>query len=302
MITVLTGDNNFEIDHALKRIVGDFHGAAEKIDGVDLELKQLPDLLMGMTLFASKRLVVIRNLSTNKSVWADLASWLVRTSDDVHLVLVEPKLDKRTKTYKELQKSAKVIESKLFSERDSVQVEKWVMGESLAIGFTLDAKSARFLVSRVGVDQWVLYQALQKLAVLEVITPATIEEIIEANPTENVFNLLDAAMKKDVSTVSRMVRVLSLSEDPYRLFGLMSGQAFQLLALFVSDRRESDVAKDLGVHPYALSKLSPYIRSMGRGDIVGLMHAFIEADDGLKTSAGDPWVLVERALMKIATL
>jgi DNA polymerase-3 subunit delta len=302
MITVLTGDNGFGIDHTLRLIVGDFNGIPEKIDGTELELKHLPDLLMGMTLFAQKRLIIIKDLSTNKNLWSDLANWLVRVSEDVHLVLIEPKLDKRTKTYKELQKVSKIVESKLFTDRDTNQVEKWAIDESLIIGFTLDKKSAQALVTQVGIDQWLLYHALEKLAVVDVITPAIINELIEANPTESVFNLFDAAMKKDPETVSHMIRILSVKEDPYRLFGLMSGQAFQLLALFTSDKRESEVAKDLGVHPYALSKLSPYSRSLEQGKMKRVMDAFLEADEGLKTSSNEPWLLLERALMKISNI
>ena len=302
MITVLTGDNSFGIDNSLRRISDDFDGVAEKVDGTELELKNLPDLLMGMTLFTQKRLVIIKDLSANKNVWNDFASWLVRVSDDVHLVLIEPKLDKRTKTYKELLKVSKVVESKLFSERDVNEVEKWVVNESLAIGFALGSKSAQALVARVGVDQWRLYHALEKLAVVEVVSPAIINELIDPSPSESVFNLFDAAMKKDSTTVSRMIQVLSLKEDPYRLFGLMSGQAFQLLALFVGDKRESEVAKDLGVHPYALSKLSQYIRSLEQKKMKRIMDVFLEADEGLKTSSSEPWLLVERALMKISSI
>ena len=88
MITVLTGDNSFEVSRALAKIERVFDGTPEKIDGSTLELKQLPDLIMGGTLFASTRLVVIKNLSENKSVWTDFSAWLPRVSDDVQLVLV----------------------------------------------------------------------------------------------------------------------------------------------------------------------------------------------------------------------
>lgn len=112
MITLLTGENGFEIERALKRIVTDFEGTPEKIDGSELELRQVPDLLMGVSLFADKRLLIIKNLSENKAVWADFGDWLERVSDDIHLVLVEPKPDKRTRTYKDLQKAAEVKEFK----------------------------------------------------------------------------------------------------------------------------------------------------------------------------------------------
>lgn len=299
MITVLTGENNFEVNQALQAIVRAFDGAAEKIDGSELDLKQIPDLLMGGTLFASKRLVVVKNLSENKAVWPDFADWLPRVSDDVHLVLVEPKLDKRTKTYKDLQKLATVTEFAAWSERDTAKAEQWAMGEARALDVDIDTASVRLLVQRVGADQWLLHHALQKLSVLGRISPDIITEVIDANPSENVFDLFESALRGNGAKVKQMIATLELTEDPYRLFGLLSGQAFQLAALAVAgDKSNAEVAKDLGVHPYGLGKLATYAHRLGRGGAKKIIAAFAEADTAMKTSPAEPWLLIERALFK----
>lgn len=302
MITLLTGENSFELERALKEIIGGFDGTAEKVDGSELELKQLPDLLMGGTLFADKRLVIIKNLSDNKAVWTSLEDWMARVSDDIQLVLVEPKPDKRTKTYKNLKKVAGSKEFSVWSERDIGRAEQWVSAEANALGFELDKKSAQALVRRVGTDQWLLTQALQKLIVIDVITPAIIEDIIDASPTENVFYLFEAALKGNAMRVRQMMTILESTEDPYRLFGLLGGQVFQLAALSVADVSPAEVAKDIGVHPYALAKLTPFVNKLGRAKIKQIVTVFAEADTAMKTSAGEPWLLIERALMKAATL
>ena len=100
MITLLIGENSFEIQRALDDIIADFDGNVEKIEGSELQVSQLPDIFMGGSLFADKRLVVIRNLSENKSVWPVLGDWTDKISDDIHVVLVDAKPDKRTSTYK----------------------------------------------------------------------------------------------------------------------------------------------------------------------------------------------------------
>jgi DNA polymerase-3 subunit delta len=302
MITILTGENSFEIDRALRQVVAEFDGVSEKIDGSELELRQLPDLLMGGTLFADRRLVVIRDLSANKALWGDFEQWIPRVHDDVHLVLIEQKLDKRTKTYKKLQAMATIYEPKQWTERDVFVVEQWVLGEASKLGVAMDKKSVQVLVRRVGVDQWLLAQALQKLAVVAEVSPSVIERLIDANPTENVFDLLDAALRGDAQRVSEMIRVLEVVEDPYRLFGLLGTQVFQLGVLAVSDRASAVVAKDFGAHPFALSKLAPHAKRLGRGGVRKIVAAMAEADRGMKTSVGEPWLLIERALVKIATV
>lgn len=302
MISMLIGDNSFEAGRELQRLINDFDGTAEKVDGTELELKQLPDLLMGATLFAEKRLVIIKNLSENKPLWSVLPEWLPRVSEDVHLVLVDEKPDKRTKTYKDLQKAGTIKEFNAWGERDGAMAERWVSEEAGRLGFSLDKQCAHLLVARVGVDQWSLYRALQKLAVLDEITPELIEETIDANPVENVFNLFEAALKGDGPRVGKMIETLRLGEDAYRLLGLLSSQAFQLLAMGLTDKPQAEVAKDLGAHPFALSKLAPHAKRLGKPGVKKVFAAFVEADSAIKTSAGDPWVLIERALIKVTNI
>lgn len=301
MITLLTGENSFQVERELARLARAFDGEPERIDGSQLDVKQLPDILMGATLFADKRMVIIKYLSENKSVWGVLYEWLPRVSDDIELVLVEAKPDKRTVTYKELKKLANLIECPLWGERDTAKAEQWVREEAIAMGMALETKFAQVIVRRVGVDQWQLHHALEKLSLADSIDGPTIEALIDATPSENVFNLFDAALRGDRQRISDMLATLELTEDPYRLFGLLSGQAFQLAAV-ASAGSGDDVAKDFGVHPYAVSKLQSVAKKLGRSGAKKVIEAFAKADDDIKLSRADPWLLIERTLIQIATI
>lgn len=302
MTVLLTGENSFEIERELERIIDGFEGSAEKIDGSELELKQIPDLLMGSSLFADKRLVIIKNLSENKSVWNDFGEWLPRVSDDIQLVMAEPKPDKRTKTFKELQKVADAKEYKPWNERDIRIAEDWAIKEGSAMGLNLTRPLAHQLVERTGVDQWRVFHALEKLAVLDTISADVIEQIVDSNPTENIFQLFETALCGDTGKLHTMLQTLELSEEPYQVFALLAGQAFQLAALATSDKPSATVAKDIGAHPFVLSKLSPYAKRYGRAGARKIIDAFSEADEAMKTSAIEPWVAIERALLKVAAL
>lgn len=300
MITLLTGENSYEIEQALRGLAVEFSGDMEKFDGAELELTRLPDLLMGMSLFSEQRLVVIRGLSANKQVWDALPDWLERISDDIHLVVVEAKPDKRTKTYKALQKAAAVREFKLWTDRDERRAEQWVGEQANARNVKLSPTAARLLVSRIGVDQWQLANTLDTLSVYDEITEDRIRDTTEARPHENVFALFETALKGDRARVQAMVQALSLSEDPYQLFGLLSGQAFQLAALAAA-REDDDVAKDFGVHPFVLSKLRPYAAKQGVKGSRQIVRAFSKADELMKTSSTEPWLAIEQALLHTGT-
>jgi DNA polymerase III delta subunit len=302
MITLLTGENSFEIERELQSIIADFDGEPEKIDGNELELRNLPDLLTGSTLFLDKRMIIIRNLSENTSIWADFGDWLTRTVGSTELILVESKPDKRTRTFKELKKLATVKEYAVWTDADVSKAVGWVIDKSKEYGLELNKKCAQLVVNRVGLDQWKLLYAIEKLSLLDSVNETTIADVIDANPSENVFNLFEAALNADAAVVQRMIKILEATEDPYRLFGLLSGQAFQLAALTTSNLSANMVAKDISAHPYALSKLSPYAKKLGKGGAKKVVAYFAQADDDIKLSVGEPWLLIERALLNVAAL
>lgn len=285
---------------ALDAIVSDFDGVAEKVDGIDVDLNRLSDLFAGATLFADKRLVVVRDLSDNKQIWEVLPDWFSRVGDDVHLVLVEPKPDKRTKTYKDIKKHADVKEFASWTDKDTFTAESWVVQEAKRQGYVLDKNVARALVARIGVDQWQLFRAIEKFAVLDTVTVDIVEKHVEPSPQENVFNLLDAALRGDAKKVIGMLAVLQRTQDPFMTFGLLSGQVFQLAALAVSDKPSAQVASDIGAHPYALGKLAPHAKKLGRDGTRKIVLIFADADTKLKSTGTDPWLLIEKTLIEAA--
>lgn len=301
MITLLTGDNSYEIEQHVARLVAAFQGEVERIDGSELEIRNLADIVSGATLFADTRLVIMKGLSDNKVIWPIFGEWLSRISDDVHVVLVDTKPDKRTVAYRELKKVADVYEYTTWGERDSAKAEQWLQAEAIRIGLTIDRSLISRVVRRVGTDQWQLLGALEKLSLLPTISADSIDDTIDANPTENVFNILDAALSGNSAKVSGMIKTLQLFEDPYRLFALLGSQVFQLAAVASSGPDDSP-SKDFGIHPYAMGKLEKASRTRTRGQIKKIVNALAAADDDMKQSRGEPWLLIERALMTIANI
>jgi DNA polymerase III delta subunit len=299
MITLLTGDNSFEISEALRTLVSSFDGRAEKIDGATLELRDLPDLLMGSTLFAEKRLVIIRDLSQNSTVWDKLPEWLPRLSDDIHLVLVDEKPDKRKVAYKVLKKMADVKEFTTWGDRDRSLAESWVEKRAKSLEIPLDKKFAHQIVERVGLDQWQLAQALEKLSLLDEITPESITATIDANPSENVFQLFELALEGRSKDVHAMIRTLELTEEPYKLFALLTSQAFQLAAVANAQAGDS-ASKDFAIHPYVASKLERHAKKLGKQGALRILKSFAKADADLKISRGEPWLVIEKTLLGIA--
>ncbi|HEY8992684.1 MAG TPA: DNA polymerase III subunit delta [Candidatus Microsaccharimonas sp.] len=298
MITWFTGEKTFDIQQAVTAIVAKFDGTAERLDGTTLELKNIPDLLMGATLFAEKRLVIIKDLSQNSSVWEKLPEWIDRISDDIDVILIDGKPDKRTTGYKEVKKRVVLKEFPVWGERDQDVAESWVIKHASGLGLTLDKKLAHHIVERIGLDQWQLANGLEKLSLLETVTPQAINDTIDPNPSENVFQLFELALEGRRQAVHEMIRTLELVEDPYKLFALLSSQAFQLAAVASAGSADTPT-KDFGIHPYVAGKLSRHGNKLGARGSARILEAFAQTDADMKRSKGEPWLLIERTLLSI---
>lgn len=301
MITLLTGNNTFEIDWALKQRLASVEGRVERYEAEGIALDQLADILIGQTLFDTQRTVVVLRPAENKELWDRLPIWFEQSGNSLELVLVQPSVDKRTASYKWLKKHADVQEFTAWNEWDVHQAEAWAISYAKRLGKALDKKVARVLVARTGVDQWRIHHALEKLTLLDEMTEADIENIVEQSPSENIFSLFETALSGNIENLHKKIETLSLTEDAYKAMGLLASQAFQLAVLASTDKPSAEVAKDLGAHPYVLGKLSPHAKRLGRSGARQVVQALATADMRLKSTDAEPWAVIEQALMAILT-
>lgn len=303
MITWLVGENDFEIREALNEIIAQFEGVPERFDATTLTLAQLPDILMGMSLLAFQRLVLITDISQNATLWEKLPDWLPRVSDDIHVVFVDAKPDKRRVAYKVLKETAEYREFPAWSDRDTTKAEVWLGRRAQQQGVVLDTKSRQALIAQVGVNQWQLAQALDTLSLVEAnpITPEVIRSVIPINPTENVLQLLETALKGQPQQVTAKIATLALHEDPYALFALLSSQILSLAAItFAGD--DDRPSRDFGLHPYVVTTYKKYAHQLGRAKVTFIVRSCAHTDVDMKHSRAEPWLLVEQLLLKIAAV
>ena len=94
MIHLLYGDNEFAKRAALAALVGD--ADVVRYDGEELTLADMQEITIGQTLFSQSAEYVISKLSENSDIWLRLSE--LPFDDDKTVILLESKLDKRTKT------------------------------------------------------------------------------------------------------------------------------------------------------------------------------------------------------------
>lgn len=304
MIITLVGENTFAIAETERRLAADFKAkfgehAVTKIDGENFDPAGLGELLQGASLFAAERLVVLKAAGRNKTLWDALADWAERVPTETILLIVEPAIDKRTRTYKVLKSGSDFKEFGLLEDH---QLAKWVEAEAERLGSGISPADARYLVERTGRDQWRMRQELEKLANYGAsIERRTIDALVEPSPEGTAFELLDAALSGRSGRLSELINNLKNSEDPYKLFGLLASQVHALAVIGAAGQRSADqIAKDAGLHPFVVRKSMGLAKNLGRAKIKAMVDDVALCDWQLKSSGADPWQLIANCLNKIA--
>ena len=112
MIKIFYGDDRVKAKQEIDKL---FEKNYEVIEGPEINQNDLPSIFFGTTLFADKRNILIRDLTSNKPAYEELEKFL----DTPHnIILLETKLDKRTTTYKNLKDKIEFKEFKLPEAQD----------------------------------------------------------------------------------------------------------------------------------------------------------------------------------------
>ena len=255
---------------------------------------------MGQSLFTLEQVVVITDVSQNVALWRDLPELLGDTVTMV--ILLETKLDKRTKTYKWLKSHAEVREYAHFTERQKPQLNAWCVERAKVHGAVLTARQATALINRLGVDQLRLDLVLQQLALAGELNDELIDALVPLAPAESAFELFAAMLDGDREKVRAIIAYLeaeSGDDGAYQTLGLLVSQLVQLNALVLSGGDTGAVARDFAAHPYALRKVAPYAARITQAQLAVINSALAQADEHMKTTRVSPWLLVEAALIDV---
>src|SRR4051812_34103675 len=105
MIVILTGSNSFLLRAELQRRVAAFvaeYGdmGLERLDGEEAEYARIQEALQSLPFLADKKMVVLTSGSSNKQFAEKAEELLKELPETTELIIVEPKLDKRSGYYK----------------------------------------------------------------------------------------------------------------------------------------------------------------------------------------------------------
>lgn len=305
MITTLTGSNNFGLKVEQDWLIGAFlkeHGdmALERLDGEDVELDRIRESLESMPFLSSKKLVVLRTPSANKTFVEHADKLLANIPESTDVIVIEPKLDKRLGYYKFLKKAT---DFKEFNELDEYSLSKWLVEYAKAEGGVLSQADARHIIERVGTNQQMLANELAKLlSYHSVVTRQTIDLLTEQTPQSTIFELLDAVFAGNTKRALALYQEQrALKVEPQQILAMLAWQLhITVLIKSAGGRSVEEISREAKLNPFVVRKSQALANKLHMAELRNLVRRALELDVRIKSESINADDALQHFLFSIA--
>jgi DNA polymerase III delta subunit len=292
MTITLTGNNFYLMRRRLDELTGKFmaeHGelALQRIDAEEADGGAVLEAVQSLPFLASRKMVVVRSLTSNKDLSGQIEQIIDSAGDSTDIVFYEPSPDKRTASFKVLKSKTQLEE---YNQMDVQSLAGWLAEEVAKLGGQISWADANYLVERVGANQELLANELDKLLNYEPrITRQSIDLLTVKTPQSKVFDLLDAMFsgnKKKALELYDEQRAQKV--EPQAIIALLAWQLELIaLALYGKGKDANTIAKDAGVSPYPVMKAQRLAAKLDEPKFKRIVQQVLEIDELGKTTALD---------------
>lgn len=283
MITTLSGDNWFALDEALADIVSEFiteHSdlAVEKLEAEEASFSHIKEALVSLPFLTSKKLIILKEATHSKEFTEQFNELIKEIPDTTDLVIVERHIDKRLSVYKSLKSQTNYQE---FNKLDYPSLIDWIVKTVKNRQGSISSVGARYLIERLGQDQILLSNEIDKLLLYDpVITNETIELLTENNPQSTIFQLVESAFKgQPKQTLSLYKEQRELKEEPQKIMSMLVWQ-LHVLTIIKSGKDKSfdQIIKEAKINPFVARKSQSLASSVDLIDLKRHISQLLQVD------------------------
>ena len=305
MITTFTGSNYFLMKMDLKNKILEFsekYGdlAVQRIDGEEAELSRIREALTSLPFLSSKKMVVLRAPSANKQFLEQAEALLSEVSETTDLIIIEPKIDKRSVYYKFLKKNTNFTD---YIEPDSSALAAWLVKIAKEKNGSISVSDARYLVERVGQNQQLLFNDLEKLILYDArITRDSIILLIDQTPQSTIFQLLEAAFAgKSLQAHKLYQEQRAMNVEAPQIIAMLAWQLHVLAVIKAAGKRSpANIAQESKISLYVIQKSVTIARKLNMVALNQLINNLLDIDLKSKSTNLDIDEAMQNYLLKIA--
>lgn len=227
--------------------------------GKDTDVDELINTAKRYPMMANHQVIIVREAQELKNI-ERLEAYVEKPQPTTILVLCYKykKVDGRKKIFKDIKAKYEFYQTGNIYER---HVVKWVNSSLKNSGYTIDPKAIQMLIEYLGASLSHIDKELEKLKQIlpqpSKILPTHIEEHVGISKDYNNFELINAVGLKDDLKAQKIAKYFSQNARNHPLvltLGLLYNYFSKILIYHgLSDKRDSNVAKSLGVPVYFVS-------------------------------------------------
>jgi DNA polymerase-3 subunit delta len=290
MIVTLTGDNRYLIDNELKRLKDELGLTNLDITLINSQESSINDISMELSsysLFNDKRLVILSEPSKLKGFDDQAEQIFSQVPDSTTVAIIEPSPDKRKSYYKYLKANT---EFKQLDALNGPSLARWVTEYVHGQGGQIAGNDADYLVDRVGDNQLILSQEINKLLLYsKKINKDSIDILTDRSASSSIFELLDAAFNLNVEKAIKIYNEQRIQRiEPEQILAMISWQ-LNALAIYMSSKNlpSDKVASTSGLSPYTLTKARQIASNISFSSLKQLVSDLSDLDLKSKTTSLD---------------
>ena len=252
--------------------------SVDRLFGGEIRADDLFDAAATLPMMSPRRIVIVLDAERllipkreGKAADAEqerLEAFIKNPPAHATVVLVCGPLDQRRRLVKLLLKEAQVVDCGTIT--DSADAERWVKARAERDKVPLDAAAVRTLVERAGIDIVRLRGGLERVALYAMgqpkITADDVRQVVAAAGEATNFGIANAIEQNDAAEALR----------------------------------ELSLALDGGAQPFFLmGQLRWVAEKMPRARLKSAIEAVFRTDEAIKSSGGDPKILLERLVVEL---
>jgi DNA polymerase-3 subunit delta len=257
---LIYGDEHYLIEKKINEII-----EKENVTIYDMNESKIDSVIediLSFSLFSSSKDILCTNCnfltssSDSKEDLNKLKDVIDKKIENRLILTVNSKVDERKKIVKELIRLSTVF---VFNQLKEYEVIKYIEDRFKKYKLKIDTNTLSYFHSFVGNSLGIINNEIDKLSMYkdnDVITKEDIDAITSRTIDINIFDLIDAVVKKDINKALEMYDdFILMNEEEIKLISILGDQfrlIYQVKTMYLSGYTEEDIIKELGVHPYRI--------------------------------------------------
>lgn len=273
-------------------------------EGKDISLGEVIDLAETMPFFSSRRVIVLENTGLFKSGGEKMAEYLTEPAETAYFVFVEREVDKRSRLYKQVQQSGRVVE---FAIQDEKTLKRWIAGILKKENMQITEKNAEYFLEKTGADMENIRAELEKLICYcmgkGVVEQEDIDSICTTRISNHIFDMVAAIGDKQTKkALTLYYDLLALKEPPMRILFLIARQCNTLLQVKQLKNKGFDnkkIGEKIGLPGFVAGKYVQQAAKFKEKELKKAVEKCVEAEEAVKMGRMNDNMSVELLIMSV---